>query len=345
MNIPSLFLWLCAILFPVCLAGQTRLLDEKDRSPVPYAQLVDEDGLTVGWTDDEGMIPPLSVKGQITIQHLSYHSKTVSSERLSKPEPVTLSPKTYTLREVNVTSKGQEYIHLRTYFRCYQLDYDQRMKYYEEGFADFFIRLKNRKSKRYVTQFRRLTNTALLHEDSLECLLMIPSLGKRTVIERLRLEGWTYDEDLAHSPLRRDNLQGGMVVTDTVRGIRLVKSDWLAGERIRKIRFLGMSLHINDLLLTESYRYRKGYQSFLDMLNWQEYFNASIKYKKFSARFETMRELYVLDREYLSADEMKACVSSLRRSSASRPYPDASIVSPLNEPLQATLKTMVEEGR
>uniref|UniRef100_UPI003FEE38B5 hypothetical protein n=1 Tax=Phocaeicola sp. TaxID=2773926 RepID=UPI003FEE38B5 len=104
-------------------------------------------------------------------------------------------------------------------------------------------------------------------------------------------------------------------------------------------------MRIDTKRQAETYRYRKDYQSYMDLLDSKEYRKLFYSHKKDVREqlIEVMDELYVLEHEYLSTDEMKERTSVLGHGQPPIPYPDASVVSPLNERLQEIMVTMEPE--
>ena len=95
-------------------------------------------------TDAEGFFPKGLNTNKLIIQHLSYHSKEIECSELKPNTRISITPKSQMLKEVSVSATAPNFVYLRTYFRSYQLN-DSCMKYYKDGFADYFIGSKSKK--------------------------------------------------------------------------------------------------------------------------------------------------------------------------------------------------------
>lgn len=344
MYIKVLFTITCILLFPKEAFGQILLVDITNKQAVPYAQITNEKGVTIGMTDAEGFFPKDLRTKTIIIQHLSYHSKEIEYSELTPNSRISLTPKSQILGEACVSATAQDFIHLRTYFRSYQLN-DSCMKYYREGFADYFIRVKSKKSKRHVSQVRNLENSQLIEKDRKRANSMVdkyivtPYLEEKTLIERLKRDGWTYQSDSVMSVLCRKDVQAGTVRTDTANHICFVTYDALESQVEKKGTLFGYTTRLVDHYQSETYRYRKGYQSYVDLINCKDYRKIFYKHKKDAREqmVEVIDELYVLESEFVTAQEMKEILTRLQ-SSEMKDYPNDSIVSPLPEHLQSVIE-------
>lgn len=343
MHIKELFAIICILLFPQETFCQTLLVDITNDQAVPYARITNEKGVTIGMTDAKGFFPKGLNTNKLIIQHLSYHSKEIECSELKPKTRISITPKSQMLEEVSVSATAQDFVHLRTYFRSYQLN-DSCMKYYKDGFADYFIGIKSKKNKRYVSQVQNLENHRLIEKDRKRANSMVdkyivtPYLEKKTLIERLKHDGWTYQTDSAMSILCRNDVQAGAVRTDTTSGICLVTYDALEGLDEKKGTLFGYTTRLVDHYQTESYHYREDYQSYMDLINRKDYRKIFYKYKKGTAEqiVEVVDELYVLGTEYVSSQEMKEIVDRIQ-SPEKKDYPSESIVSPLPEYLQSVM--------
>lgn len=208
------------------------------------------------------------------------------------------------------------------------------------------------KNKRYLTQVRTLVNRALTDKDPRRAVMVVdrcmvlPYLEASTLLEQLKREGWTSRTDTAsRSILQRDGWSAGVVVREPDRGLCRVEYDGLEGKGAQERSLFGYTMRIDTKRQTETYRYRKDYQSYMDLLDSKEYRKLFYRYKKDDREqlVEVMDELYVLEHEYLSTDEMKERTSALGHGQLPIPYPDASVVSPLNKRLQEIMATMEPE--
>lgn len=148
----------------VSIFGQAVLLDKTTGQRISYAQILNKKGAVVGMTDIDGNLPQDLIDEKITIQHIAYNPETVESSLFKNVKYVFLSPIDYKLDEVTVTTKNTEYIHLRTYFRSYQLN-DSCLKYFKDGILDFFIDTKHKKTERIASNIRTFQNDSLIGKD------------------------------------------------------------------------------------------------------------------------------------------------------------------------------------
>ena len=67
-----IFLLSGATAFPQHVSRNVHVIDEVDGKAVAYAQVINEKGVTVGFTDERGVLPENISEGKVTVQHLSY---------------------------------------------------------------------------------------------------------------------------------------------------------------------------------------------------------------------------------------------------------------------------------
>ena len=103
-------------------SGQAILLDKTTGQCISYAQILNSKGAVIGITDIDGNLPQDLDDEVVTIQHIAYKPKSVKSSLFKEDIPIYLNPIEYQLNAVTVTAKNREYIHLKTYFRSYQLN-------------------------------------------------------------------------------------------------------------------------------------------------------------------------------------------------------------------------------
>lgn len=126
------------------------------------------------------------------------------------------------MNAVTVTAENREYIHLRTYFRSYQLN-DSCMKYFRDGYLDFFINPKHKDVERLVIKVRNFQNDSLIDKDKKRANTLVdkyiytPNLDGLTLMETLKKEGWKYNADSIDSRLRLNEMVGGAIRIDTIQ--------------------------------------------------------------------------------------------------------------------------------
>lgn len=335
-----------AAAFPQGMSGEVYVVDETDGGIVPYARITNEKGVTIGFTDGHGAFPGKDIgEGKITVQHLAYLPKEVKGSQLGDGTLIRLTPRNYVLGEVKITPKDSDYIHLRTYFRSYQLN-DSCLKYFKDGFADFFIKLKGKKVKRVVSQARVLENEKLMFVDKKRANMLVdkyittPYLERSTLLERLKKEGCSYQADSALAYLWRDEARVGVVKKDTANHVFTVTYDALENKGEKKGSLFGYTTRLVYNYQTEVYKDASEYKSYIDLICKRGYRKLFYKHKKDAKEqmIEVVDELYVLKGECVSADRMKELVSDLE-SADSEASVGALEVPSLSEHLTRVLKT------
>lgn len=316
------------------LQGQAYLLDEKDNSPIPFAQILNEKGAIIGLTDIEGQLPKLPNKeGTITIQHLSYQTKEIPLKKVLKSKNIHLAPLAYDLAEVDVNAKKLEYIRLHGYYRSYQLN-DSCIKYYTDGIVEFYIPVKSGEVKRQILKDRKLKNSSLTDKDKVrkkhvaDHYISSPYLEKKTLIESIK-------GDAFH----------GVIKKDTISKICRIEHDALALKKNKSGSLFGYTVRLAAIYDTETYNLQEDYQSYMDLLNQKRYRKLFYKHKKDSLeqQIEIIDELYIMEREYISQKDMKDAISKQKSSSKSSQYPNEYWNNPqipkLNRNLETTINT------
>lgn len=106
-----------------------------------------------------------------------------------------------------------------------------------------------------------------------------------------------YKEDVAIAVVKKDSLLG----------LCSIDYDKLAEKGKIGGTLFGFTTRVATCHKTENYKFRKDYQSYIDLINRMGYCKIFYKYKKDKhwQRVEVSDELYVLSREYISKKEMK----------------------------------------
>lgn len=337
----------------VSIFGQAVLLDKTTGQRISYAQILNEKGAVVGMTDIDGNLPQDLIDEKITIQHIAYNPETVESSLFKNVKSVFLSPIDYKLDEVTVTTKNTEYIHLRTYFRSYQLN-DSCLKYFKDGILDFFIDTKHQKTERIASNIRTFQNDSLIGKDKrrtnavVDKYIYTPYLEGLTLIETLKKEGWKYNTDSVDSRLCLNETVGGAVKSDTLQKLLRVEYDALSTKK-KKVRTLfGYTTRLENYYQTECYKYTSDYHSYIDLINRKDYRKLFYSHKKDTKEqmIEVFDELFVLEHEYVSKDKMK--LYKKERKAGQEDIPDnpdinTTIVTPLAPQLEHILKNNMSQ--
>ena len=246
-------------------SGQAVLLDKTTGQCISYAQILNNKGAVVGTTDIEGNLPQDLNDEVVTIQHIAYNPENVKSSLFKKDTPIYLTPIEYQLDAVTVTSKNREYIHLRTYFRSYQLN-DSCMKYFRDGYLDFFINPKHKDVERLVIKVRNFQNDSLIDKDKerantlVDKYIYTPNLDGLTLMETLKKEGWKYNTDSINSRLLLNETVGGAIRIDTIQKVLRVEYDVLATKGKNPKTLFGYTTRLENFYQTENYIYNSEYQ-------------------------------------------------------------------------------------
>lgn len=318
--------------------GQAVLLDKTTNQPISYAQILNNKGAVVGTTDIDGNLPKNLSDEIVTIQHIAYNPENVKSSQFKKGKSVFLSPIDYQLKEVTVTAKNTDYIYLKTYFRSYQLN-DSCMKYFRDGFLDFFINVKHKDTERFVQKIRTFQNNELIEKDKkrtntlVDKYIYTPYLDGLTLIESLKKEGWRYNADSIDCRLFLNEMVGGVIRLDTVQGVLRVEYDVLTTKEKKPKTLFGYTTRLENFYQTENYIYKSEYQSYMDLINRKNYRKLFFSHKKEPKEkmIEVFDELYVLEHKYISKDEMRQ-YKKVRKSKSNEPFSewdDSTIVTPL----------------
>ena len=336
------------------ISGQTILLDKTNGQRISYAQILNNKGAVIGTTDIDGKLPQDLNDEVVTIQHIAYKPKSVKSSLFKADTPIYLNPIEYQLNAVTVTAKNREYIHLKTYFRSYQLN-DSRMKYFRDGYLDFFIDTKHKDAERFAIKIRNFQNDSLIDMDKerantlVDKYIYTPSLDGLTLMETLKKEGWKFTTDSIDSRLRLNEVVGGAIRIDTIqRVLRVeydvlrVEYDVLATKKKTPKTLFGYTTRLENYYQTENYIYNTDYQSYMDLINRKSYRKLFFSHKKDTKEqmIEIFDELYVLEHEYITKDEMKQYKKTLKLKSNNPQVEwniDSTIVTPLAPQLEQIL--------
>ena len=300
-------------------SGQAVLLDKTTGQCISFAQILNNKGAVVGTTDIEGNLPQDLNDENVTIQHIAYNPKSVKSSLFKKDTPIYLTPIEYQLDAVTVTAKNREYIHLRTYFRSYQLN-DSCMKYFRDGYLDFFIDTKHKDAEKLVIKIRNFQNDSLIDKDKervntlVDKYIYTPNLDGLTLMETLKKEGWKYNADSIDSQLRLNEMVGGAIRIDTIQKVLRVEYDILATKGKKPKTLFGYTTRLENYYQTENYIYNPKYLSYM----------------------------YVLEHKYITKDEMKQYKNALK-SESNKPLVEWNIDNTIITPLAPQLERILNE--
>lgn len=306
-------LLLLVISFTSQLYAQIIVLDEKDHSPIPFAQIINSNGAIIGATDISGNLPNLSTKDNVIfIQHIAYETKEIKLKNLVKKKYIYLSPRIYNIDAVTVKAPKAEYVYLKGYYRSYQLN-DSCLKYYEDGIVEFYIPMKGRNIERKIIEYRTLQNKELTGKDKIrkfhvsDIHVSLPYLERKTLIESRKNKYQSEKDSANYIPLLFNNSPVGMIKKDTMLKTCRIELDILATEKKQTLTLFGYTTRLAAGYNTETYKLKKDYYSQLDLLNKKDYRKIFYKYKKDEKeqQIEVINEFYVLNHSYKTKDKVK----------------------------------------
>ena len=169
------------------LMAQTKIIDSTTKLPVAYAVVYDGKGTVVGQSDELGVVN-LKKGTKYSISHLGY--KSYETDFFCGEKTILMSPTSYDLKDVSVEAKRKKYYHVRFYYRIVE-DVNSIMKYYKEGFVDYSVNTKNRKTKLIGNTGRTYVLDSLLKLDVMRSFMVsdehlgIPYLDSKSLYERI----------------------------------------------------------------------------------------------------------------------------------------------------------------
>lgn len=211
----------------------------------------------------------------------------------------------------------------------------------------FFIDTKHKDAERFAIKIRNFQNDSLIDMDKerantlVDKYIYTPSLDGLTLMERLKKEGWKFTTDSIDSRLRLNEVVGGAIRIDTIQRVLRVEYDVLATKKKTPKTLFGYTTRLENYYQTENYIYNPEYQSYMDLINRKNYRKLFFSHKKDikEQMIEIIDELYVLEHEYITKDEMKLYKKTLKSKLASQVEwnIDSTIVTPLAPQLEQVL--------
>lgn len=309
-------------------AAEVIITDAESGTPLAKASVFDKEGVFIAVSDDEGKIPsslPAS-SFPLNIRYVGYQPVEVSS-----PDEgiITMTESTYVLPELTVDDVSRNHLYLQAYERNYQsaLDPNDTISYFTERIVDFVLPLskkaknkgwkkgrvlgeriythvkqkrkdksrdtlkyqenKNNKSYNYEMDEEFIIPEALLSGDSTK--VIIP--GKY-----YPMDVWTKLGD--NYVLNRDNLsdEKNHVYSPTVLKLLGGTADFTRDEQVYNFIPDGQG-HIKPDMISEVAYY---YDVTLKGKVWKW-----VSEQKEEIPLQSYGELYIIDRAYLTADEVK----------------------------------------
>ena len=223
------------------------------------------------------------------------------------------------------------------------------MKYFRDGYLDFFIDTKHKDAEKLVIKIRNFQNDSLIEKDKervntlVDKYIYTPNLDGLTLMETLKKEGWKYNADSIDSQLRLNEMVGGAIRIDTIQKVLRVEYDILATKGKKPKTLFGYTTRLENYYQTENYIYNPKYLSYMDLINRKNYRKLFFSHKKDHKEqmIEVFDELYILEHKYITKDEMKQYKKALKSKSNSSQVEwnmDDTIVTPLAPQFEQILK-------
>lgn len=330
-----MILYMKAIIFAVILLcfsyevfAQINLADSVTNEPVVGATVYSDKGLFVGMSDEKGRIDIDSLKkvdiSLVTIQHVAYENKTLSYDKFSKLSSVLLTPRNIEIKEVVVNNRSQsDYVVLKGYFREHDLLND-RSRYFYDGIIAYYIPLK----KKDKVRFQLLQYRLFASEESIKEFVKIfgkifyepprlTKVEKESVVKDLP-KGTTLIAEGDKRVVKRGGLNLGFV-QHTKSGNTQVYYDRVPPQSVIKRQFFRIKGEQSRGLTIENYS-----QTDLDNPAIENLISrvtssvGKIQRKKIYGYIpmESFSEFYVLERSYLSEQEVKGLEGGFTKSTS-----------------------------
>ena len=224
------------------------------------------------------------------------------------------------------------------------------MKYFRDGYLDFFIDTKHKDAEKLVIEIRNFQNDSLIDKDKerantlVDKYIYTPNLDGLTLMETLKKEGWKYNTDSIDSRLLLNEILGGAIRIDTIQKVLRVEYDVLATKGKKPKTLFDYTTRLENFYQTENYIYNSGYQSYMDLINRKGYRKLFFSHKKDPKEqmIEIFDELYVLEHKYITKDEMKQYKNALK-SESNKPLVEWNMDNTIITPLAPQLERILNE--
>lgn len=201
-----------------------------------------------------------------------------------------------------------------------------------------------------VIKVRNFQNDSLIDKDKerantlVDKYIYTPNLDGLTLMETLKKEGWKYNTDSINSRLLLNETVGGAIRIDTIQKVLRVEYDVLATKGKKPKTLFGYTTRLENFYQTENYIYNSEYQSYMDLINRKSYRKLFFSHKKDSKEqmIEIFDELYVLEHNYITKDEMKQYKKALK-SKSNKPLVEWNMDNTIITPLAPQLERILNE--
>ncbi len=326
MSIKFTFILICLFAGLLCKA-QIQFVGAQNKLPIPSLNIYNEKGALIGFTDKTGVTQFLDngVKKQklplaITVQHISYETKTFSLVSLDDKQLYFLEPRAQFLKEVTVNAKPKEVVVLKGYFRSLET-FDHQHKYFSDGIVEFYIPLKKGKPKYRLVDYRVFVDSTVAKDYTakMRSFFQIPritEIDSRKLTDRLNDLVKENDRSNRISLLKKGN-EVGYLTTDADRSNVQLYLDKVLPDTVVNEKLFSLEAKTFHEVTIENYNATE--------LNSITPFNltalyqnivASLKRKKEYGHIpcEVLNEFYVMENWYITEEEYKSNQKGLAKS-------------------------------
>jgi len=299
--------------------GSDSVVDDYNKLPIPSLNIYNEKGVLLGFTDKAGIARFLGSESQrqkknlrITVQHISYETKTFSLESLDDKQIYSLSLRPLVLNEIAVNAKPKEVVLLKGYFRSLET-FNQRHKYFSDGIVEFYIPLKKGKPKYRLVDCRVFMDSSVVKEYNTKMgpFFQIPrftEIESRNFADRLNDMVKENNRSNRISLLKKAHEVGYLTIDADRSNIQLYL-DRVLPDTVVNEKFFSLEAKTFHEVTVENYSGTE--------LNTITPFNLTSIYQNIVASLkrkseyghipcEIINEFYILESEYLTSDEYKS---------------------------------------
>lgn len=292
------------------------------------ATLYSDKGVFITMSDEKGDLYIDSLKkvdiSQVTIQHVAYENKTLSYEAFRKSNSIALNLRNIEIKEVVVSNRNQsDYVVLKGYFRVHDLLND-RSRYFYDGIITYYIPLK----KKDKVHFQLLQYRLFASEESIKEFVKIfgkifyepprvTRVGQESVVKDLP-KGTTLIAEGDKRVVKRGELNLGFV-QHTKSGGTQVYFDRVPPQSVIKRKLFRIRGEQYRGLTIENYSQTDLDNPAIENLISRVTSHVGAVQRKRACGYipmESFSEFYVMERTYLSEQEVKGLEGGFTKSTS-----------------------------
>lgn len=306
-SITTKFLSACLVFFCLTTSAQT-VVDAETDEPVPYASVFDKAlGKYIGNSDGSGVIPSKAEGVQtIALQHMNYQPTDVCLDTVTDGK-IRLTPLVHSVREVSVDKGKHDFIRMKVYMRQLAWMTDTLAKV-SQAICHLYFKASKGCGSPYETTI--ISSQSLYNKDVFS--------GKNGKMSRL-IFNYSPDRSLhIYGPERLKNLPEDKVKRLNIReysknfGVCYARFDWknelchIVNDSIYffkpfSIPFIGIS--VSKFFSTETYDIHYGAPKLYNLSNML--YGHRVTHKKSNTNVDLYGEMYVLDVDYASKEDLE----------------------------------------